>query len=211
MTMAPNVMAFITPASSGIESMSDIAGKRIVVGVAGAGWEFFMRPILAAHGLTYDDFTPLYNTQAGAVDMLADGSANAAFLGGAIPTASLVQATTSQDIRFIPFLEEAKRRLVEEYPFYYPMVIPAGTYAGQDEDFPSLAFGSMHLIVNADMSEDLAYSITRAIYENREMVVARHAAGRSITADNVVRDTGTPFHPGAVRYYREIGIWPEDD
>ncbi len=210
-TMAPNVMAFITPESSGIEAMSDLAGKRVVVGVAGAGWEFFARPILAAHGLSYDDFTPLYNTQAGAVDMLADGSADAAFLGGAVPTASLVQATTSQDIRFIPFDDEAKNTVVEQYPFYFPMVIPEGTYAGHEEDFPTLSFGSMHLIVHADMSEELAYSATRTIYENREMVVAQHAAGRSITERNVIRETGTPFHPGAIRYYREIGIWPEPD
>ena len=210
-TMAPNVMAFITPESSGIETMSDLAGRRVVVGVAGAGWEFFARPILAAHGLSYDDFTPLYNTQAGAVDMLADGSADAAFLGGAVPTASLVQATTSQDIRFIPFDDEAKSTVVEQYPFYFPMVIPAGTYVGHEEDFATLSFGSMHLIAHADMSEKLAYSVTRTIYENREMVVAQHAAGRSITASNVIRETGTAFHPGAIRYYRELGIWREQD
>jgi len=209
-TMAHNVMAFLTPRDSGIESIRDLAGKRVVVGVAGAGWEFFTRPLLAAHGLTYDDFTPLHNTQAGAVDMLADGSADAAFLGGAIPTASIVQATTSQDLKFLPFDEDAKRRLIEQYPFYFPVPIPAGTYRGQDEEVASLNFGSMHVIVHEDMDDALAYEITRTIYENRDEITEKHPAGKFINAENAVRETGTPFHPGAIRYYREIGIWPED-
>ncbi len=209
MTLAPNAMVFVTPESAGIETIGDLEGERVVVGVAGAGWEFILRPILTAHGLSYQDFTPLYNTQARAVDMLADGSAQAAFLGGAVPTASIVQATTSQDIRFLPLDDEAKASLVADYPFYFPVSIPAGTYAGQDEEISTVSCGSMHLIVRAQMDEELAYAITRTIYENRERVVERHAAGRFIRPDNVVRETGTPFHPGAIRYYLEIGIWPE--
>ncbi len=209
MTLAPNAMVFVTPETAGIETIGDLVGERVVVGVAGAGWEFFLRPILNAHGVFYEDFTPLYNTQTGAVGMLADGSAQAAFLGGAVPTASIVQATSSQDIRFLLFDDEAQESLVANYPFYFPVSIPAGTYAGQDEEMSTVSSGSMHLIVHAQMDEELAYTITRTIYENRERVVERHAAGRFIRPDNVVRETGTPFHPGAIRYYREIGIWPD--
>ncbi len=209
MTLAHNVLVFVTPKSSDIETLADLAGKRVVVGVAGAGWEFFIQPIVAAHGLSYDDFTPLNNTQAGAVDMLADGSADAAFLGGAVPTASIVQATTSSDMLLVPFDEEPRMQLVEEYPFYFNVPIPAGTYRGQDEEFAGLNCGSMHVIVHENMNEELAYEITRTIYENGERVAEKHPAGGFIRADNVVRNNGTPFHAGAVRYYREIGIWPD--
>ena len=65
-----------------------------------------MRPLLAAHGVTYDDFSPLYNTQAGAVDLLSDGSAAAAFLGGAVPTASITQVASGRDVLLIPFERE---------------------------------------------------------------------------------------------------------
>jgi TRAP transporter TAXI family solute receptor len=209
MTLAPNVAMFITPASSRIRSIADLRGKRVVLGPAGAGFEFFIRPLLEAHGVAWDELSELHATQAGAVDMLADGSAAAAFLGGAVPTASITQASSSRDIFFVPFTAEAMQQVTSEYVFFRPATIPSGTYRGQDEDFHGLDVGSMHLIAAEGADEDLIYRLTRTIYENREKVVAKHAAGRAINPKNVVRDTGTEFHPGAVRYYREIGIWPE--
>jgi TRAP transporter TAXI family solute receptor len=210
MTLAPNVALFVTPRDSGVERLADLAGRRVVVGPAGAGFEYFLRPILAAHGVSYDDFTPLYGTQAGAVDLLADGSAAAAFLGGAVPTASITQASTTQDVRFVPFDEEAKERLIADYPFFARASVPAGTYRGQEEEFLGLNVGSMHLITFESADEEQIYQATRTLWEQRERVVEKHAAGRAIQAGNIVRDTGTPFHPGAERFYREIGIWPAD-
>ncbi len=209
MTLAPNVALFLAPASGAVERIPDLAGRRVSVGPAGAGFEAFVGPILEAHGLTYDDFTPINATQAGAVDLLADGSADAAFLGGAVPTASITQAAAGQEIRFLPFEPEARERLTTEYPFFRPATIPAGTYRGQDEEFAGLDVGSMHLVTSADADEELVYQVTRVLWEHRAEVVERHPAGRAIRADNVARDAGTPFHPGAIRFYREIGIWPE--
>ena len=208
MTLAPNVALFVTQTGSGVETLADLKGRRVTVGVPGAGFEYFVRPLLAAHGVTYDDFSPLEATQQAAVDMLADGSADAAFLGGALPTASITQAAASMAITFLPFGDAEKLALVDEYLFFRPATIPADTYLGQTEAFDGLDVGSMHLITSADTSDDLVYTITRLLYENRELVVERHAAGRAISPANVVRDTGTEFHPGAIRFYREIGIWP---
>lgn len=208
MTLAPNVAMFISPANQGVRSIQDMRGKRVVIGPAGAGFEFFVQPLLRAHGLTYDDFTPLNATQAAAVDMLADGSAAAVFIGGAVPTASITQAASSQDITFVPFDDAAKTKLVEEYVFFSPATIPANTYRGQTADVHSLDVGSMHLITSAGQNEELIYQVTKLLYEHREEVAQKHPAGRAINATNAARDTGTPFHPGAIRYYREIGIWP---
>jgi hypothetical protein len=210
MTLAPNVALFLTPASTGIESLADLAGHRVVIGPAGAGFEYFVEPILEAHGVSYADLSVLHNTQAAAVDMLADGSAAAAFLGGAVPTASITQATSTKDIRFTPFAEEAVEDLVTSYPFFDRVTIPGGTYRGQDEPFFGLNVGSMHLITGANQDEDLIYEVTRTLWEFRSEVVERHAAGRAIQPEVVVRDTGVEFHPGAVRYYQEIGIWPSE-
>lgn len=210
MTLAPNVALFITLASSDVTGIADLAGRRVVVGPAGAGFEYFVRPIVEAHGIGYDDMNVLHATQSGAVDMLTDGSATAAFLGGAVPTASITQAAASSDIRFVPFEPAVREGLIADYPFFRPATIPAGTYRGQEEDFQGLDVGSMHLIASADADEELIYRITRVLYENRDAVRQRHPAGAAINPDNVVRRTGTEFHPGAIRYYREAGIWPDD-
>jgi TRAP-type uncharacterized transport system substrate-binding protein len=66
----------------------------------------------------------------------------------------------------------------------------------------------MHLITSADQDEALVHAVTRTLYEHRADVVDKHPAGRAINPANVVRDTGTDFHPGAIRYYEELGIWP---
>lgn len=210
MTLAPNVALFVAPRSSRIASIADLKGKRVSVGPAGAGFRYFIEPILAAHGLSYDDFDENNATQSSAVDLLSDGAIDAAFLGGAIPTASITQAATSMDLVFVPFDPAARQELIDAYSFFRPATIPAGTYRGQDAAFEGLDVGSMHLITSADKADELVYQLTKTIWENRQSVVDQHPAGRAINESNVVRDTGTPFHPGAVRYFREIGIWPAD-
>ena len=210
MTLAPNVGLFVTQKSSGISSIADLKGKRVVVGPAGAGFEYFLKPILAAHGVTYDDFTPLNDIYSGAVKLLTDGSAAAAFMGGAIPTPAVIQLSTTQDIVFIPIEESAKKNLFEKYPFFNPITIPTDAYKNVlTEPFNTMNVGSMHLITAENADEDMVYHFTKILYTHRDEVVKAHAAGKAINEKNVVKDVGTPFHPGAIRFYREIGIWTE--
>lgn len=210
MTLAPNIALFVTPKSSGITQIADLAGQRVSVGPAGAGFEMFVGPLVEAHGLTYDDFTPLNATQTGAVDLLSDGSAAAAFLGGAVPTASITQAATSMNLLLIPYTDEAKATLLDTYPFFAPATIPATTYRGQETDYEGLNTGSMHLITSAGADEEMIYQLTKTLWEHRAAVVEGHPAGRAINEKNAPRYTGVDFHPGAIRFYRELGIWPAD-
>ena len=207
MTLAPNIAMFVTPAASGIEQIAGLKGQRVVIGPSGAGFEMFVQPILAAHGLSYDDMTVLHAGQAAAVDMLSDGAAQAAFLGGAVPTASITQAAATQKIVLLPLAEGKRDELVNNYPFFHPATIPAGTYRSVEQDYEGLNVGSMHLIASASADEELIYAATKALYENRVDFARRHPAGRAVNPTNAVRNTGVDFHPGAVRYYREIGIW----
>lgn len=208
MTLAPNVALFVAPAGGDVATIDDLRGKRVSVGPAGAGFEYFIGPLLEAHGVTYDDFSPVNAFQSQAVDLLADGSVAAAFLGGAVPTSSITQAASGGDLVYVPYDADAMAGLVDRYVFFRPAVIPAGTYRGLDADYHGLDVGSMHLIVAADAPDDLVYELTRAVWENRDAIVQKHPAGRAINEKNAARDTGTEFHPGAIRFYREIGIWP---
>ena len=105
-TMAPNVALFITKANAGIQTIADLKGKRVITGPAGAGFKMFIEPTLAEHGIAWDDIKSLNATQSGSVDQLADGSADAAFLGGAVPTGSITQAASTFDVHYIPFDEQ---------------------------------------------------------------------------------------------------------
>ena len=115
------------------------------------------------------------------------------------------------DIFLVPYGEEQRQKLVENLPSFSKATIPAGTYRTHSEAFEGLNVGSAHLIVRSDADEDFVYSITKLIWENRAAIAEKHAAARAISEKNVVRETGTAFHPGAVRYYSEAGIWPVAD
>jgi uncharacterized protein len=211
MTLFPNVAMFVTGADSGIERVADLKGRRVYIGPEGAGFEYFVNPILEAHGLTLSDIEPRYGSQQTAVDLLGDGAVAAAMLGGGVPTPAISQVAQSMEMRLIPYDEAAMESLIAQYAFFEPAVIPGGTYTGVDDDYHGLNVGSAHLIAHADVDEQLVYDFVRLAYENREEIVQRHAAARAITPQNVVKQTGTPFHPGAIRYYQEIGIWPAAD
>lgn len=208
MTLAPNVAMFVTPEKTGIKTIADLKGKNVIVGPSGAGFDMFVGPILKEHGMDFSQFAKKMNdTQSGAVDKLADGNADAAFLGGAVPTGAIVQACANQDIHFIPFDPKAKKRLIENYPFFNPITIPKATYADLKEDYHGLNVGSMHLITAANADEELIYQITKTLWEHRKDI--SHPAAKFIRKDNAARYTGTEFHPGAIRFYKEIGIWKE--
>jgi len=209
MTLFANVAMFVARRDDGIGSIEDLRGKRVAVGPEGAGFEFFIRPLLAAHGLTYDDFSDVYAAQQQCVDQLGDGSIAAAFLGGGVPTPAIVSASASMDILLIPYGEEQRKKLVADYPFFDFATIPADTYAGQSEEFKGLNVGSAHLVCSGGADEDFVYMVTKTLWEQRSLVAEKHGAGRAINPKVVVRSTGIPFHPGAIRFYREAGIWPQ--
>ncbi len=209
-TLAPNIGVFVTTANSGITKIADLKGKRVVLGPAGAGFDYFLKPLLEAHGVSYDDITVLNGTYFTAGDMIADGKADAAFMGGAIPIPAVTQLCSSQDVVFVKLDENAPEKL-KQYPFYFTVPVKADAYSDLKEDFVGINCGNMHLITHANVDEDLVYNFTKIMYENREQVAEKHPAGKALNPKNAAGDTGTPFHPGAIKFYKEAGIWPESE
>lgn len=217
LTLAPNIGVFISKADAGIETIGDLKGKRVSVGPPGAGFDMFLGPLLEEHGVTYDDITPVNENYSNSVGLLGDGNIDAAFMGGAIPLPALTQACTSHDIKFISYDESTRKVLIEKYPFFQHATIPAAnadgkpTYKGLTADVPAMNVGSMHLITTIDEDEELIYQVTKTLWEQRQEIANRHGAGKSINEENAARFTGTPFHAGAIRFYKEIGIWKGAD
>lgn len=206
-TIAPLVAMFVTRQDSGIKTIQDLKGKRVLCGPNGAGFEMFIEPLLEAHGVKMDDFTKLNANFADSVTQLGDSNADAAFLGGAVPSPAIQQAS-DLGIHLIPYEEEARKTLVEKYPFFSEITVKAGTYADLKEDYHGLNVGAMHLITSASQDEEFIYQVTKSIWENRDKI--KHpAAKKFINEKNAPRFTGTEFHPGAIRFYTEAGIWPD--
>lgn len=207
-TIAPNVGIFVTTKSTGITSISELKGKRVVLGPQGAGFDYFLKPLLEAHGVTYDDMKVLNNNYIAAVDMIADGKADAAFMGGAIPIPAVVQLCATQDVVFLDLDDNVGEKL-KQYPFYFPVPVKADAYTDLEKDIIGMNVGNMQLLTHANVDEDTVYNFTKLMYENREKIAEKHPAAKAINPKNAIRDTGTPFHPGAIKFYKEAGIWKE--
>ena len=209
-TVAPNVGIFVTTKSTGIQTIADLKGKRVVLGPAGAGFDYFLKPLLEAHGVSYDDLKVLNGSYFTAGDMLADGKADAAFMGGAIPIPAVTQLCSSQEVVFVK-MEDGVADKLTEYPFYFTVPVKSDAYSDLEEDIVGINVGNMQLITHANVDEDVVYNFTKLMYTNREQVVEKHKAGKAINPKNAIKDTGTPFHPGAIKFYKEEGIWPGDE
>ena len=207
-TLAPNVAMFVTRKDSGIKTIADLKGKKVVCGPQGAGFEMFISPILEAHGLSLEELDQTNASQGETVDILADGQADAAFLGGAIPAPSLLRLCNEQDVFFIPFDPKAVKSLIEEYPFFWEIKIPQDKYSDLDGDYAGINVGSMHVITSADQDEETIYQVTKLLWEHRKSI-GNPVPKKFINEKNAARYTGTPFHPGSIRFYKEIGIWNE--
>lgn len=210
MSLFPNIAMFITLADSGIEQISDLKGKRVFLGPEGAGFEFFVKPILEAHGLSLSDLDLTYGSQQSAVDLIGDRAVAAAMVGGGTPNPALSQMAQANRIRLIPFDPQAKEQLIADYSFFEPASIPAGTYRGIDDEFQGLNVGSAHVITHASQDEQVVFDFVRLVFENREQIAERHKAAGNIRPETVANDNGTEYHPGAVRYFQSVGLWPEE-
>lgn len=211
MNLFPNVAMFVTLADSGIEKVSDLKGKTVFLGPEGAGFEYFVKPILAAHGLTLADIDARYGSQQSAVDLLGDGAVAAAMIGGGTPNPALSQMAQANAIRLISFDDQAKQDLISQYTFFDAAVIPGGTYNGIDADFNGLNVGSAILMTHESVDEQMVYDFVKLVYENRAKIAERHRAALSIQPETAALPNGTDYHPGAIRYFREAGIWPKSD
>jgi hypothetical protein len=207
MTLHASVNLFVALASSGIRTIADMRGRRVSVGPAGGGWDAYTKPILAAHGLTFADFTPVYEGQSSAVDMLTDKNVDAIFVGGSIPHATIMSAQAGHEIVLVQFDRAALDKVNADHPTIQKYLVPAHTYKGQDTDFWAVDAGAAQLIAREDADADMIYLITKTLYENRDMIAKMTPAGKEITPERVAMDIGIPYHEGSLRYFKEANLW----
>ena len=197
----PETVQFVTTADKGIKSIADLKGKKVAVGAAGSGAEANARQILAAYGLTYDDIDEQFLSFGEAADALKDGNVDAGVVVAGFPTAAIQDLAANKSAKIIHIEGDKVDSLIEKYPYYTKVVIPKGTYPGQDEDVSSIAVKC--IIATTDkMSDELGEQIARAVYEHLDRIKAAHAVGKYITKDTALDGMSIQMNPGAEKYLK---------
>ena len=202
-TLYPEAVQCVVGADSDILTLADLKGKNVSVGAQGSGTYMNAEQLLASAGLTMDDINPQYLSFAESATAFQDGQIDAAFLTSGVPNTAVVEITTNQDVRVLAPTEEEWEYLNANYSFYVPYTIPAGTYDGLTEDSTVPAVMAT-LIVSRDLDEDLVYQLTSVLFEKTDELT--HAKKAEISAEAAVQGVPTPFHPGAARYFAELGL-----
>ncbi|MBF56180.1 TAXI family TRAP transporter solute-binding subunit [Halomonas sp. FeN2] len=200
----PNAVQLVTLAESDIESIADLAGKRVSVGAPGSGTELNARALLEANGISYSDFTPQRLNFNETADAIRDGDIDAGFWSVGPPTSSILNLAATRDIRLIGLSDEEVANAREEEEVFAPYKLAAGMYDGMDEAVQTLGIPNV-LVVNSDMDEELAYQLTQLLFENTDELIAVHPAANDTTIEFTMESTPVPLHPGALRYFEEVG------
>lgn len=207
--MYPHHFHVVALKGSGISTIYDIKGKRVSVGAPGSGTEFKTNLVLQALGISYDDFRVQRLSFTETANALKDGTVDVGFWDVAAPTSSIMDLATTRDIVLIPFSDEDIKKICDLYPFYAPFELPAGSYRGQDYPVKNPSVWNT-VICNADMSEDLVYNLVKAVFDHRDYLEKIHPFAKFTTPENALIASPIPLHPGAIKYYREIGLTVPD-
>ena len=175
----PETVQLVTTAKSGIKSFEDLKGKKVSVGAPGSGTYANAEQLLEIHGLTMKDISAQNLDFGESQESLQSGLIHAAFITAGTPTAAVETLNATEDVLIIPVIDSKADELIAKYPYYAKDVIPAGTY-GLTEDVPTVSVLAM-LVVQKDLSEDVVYKITKAIYDNASSI--SHAKGKFIKAE----------------------------
>jgi uncharacterized protein len=192
----------ITLAGSGIESVSDLDGRRVSVGPAGGTPGTYWPRFFEALGL---NVAVQYAGASDAAGQLQDGLIDAFAFAAGVPIAAFSELAVTTDVRMFGVTEEEREQVLQVEPALSEFEIEAGTYPGHDYDQPTVAMWNF-AIAHENMPESLAYEITKLVLENNDRMMQIHATAEETQAENWEHNTLIPFHPGAVRYYEEIGI-----
>ena len=199
----PNYIQIAATAASGAVTVTDLKGKSVSVGAAKSGTEVNARKILGALGMTYDDLGKVeYLPFAESVELMKNRQLDATLQSSGLGSAALKDLSSTQDVTYVAVPPEVAETLGAPYA---AGVIPAGTYPGQDADIPTLAITNI-LVTSSDVSDELAYQMTKLLFENLDHLKAAHAAAGAINIADAVKNSPIPLHPGAIKYYKEMGL-----
>ena len=198
----PNLVHAITLQDSGIANLADLKGKRISLGAPGSGTAVTSAALLESMGIHVEnDIRAVYLNYSETTNALSNGQIDAGFLVGGQGVGAVTQVALTQDLRILPVSKSVQDNFLKTYPAYSSYTIPAGIYNGVDA-VDTLSIWNV-LVVKDDMSEEMAYQLTKSAFENIDKVRKVVKAADSTTLENANRLASVPLHPGAAKYFAE--------
>ncbi len=199
----PNYIQIVASQESGIKEFADLKGKGLSVGAPKSGTELNAQRIFGAMDMSYDDLGKTEYLPFGeSVELIKNRQLDATLQSAGLGVASIKDLALSLPVTIVSVPNSVAETLGA--PFI-AATIPAGTYEGQSEDVPTLAITNI-LVTHSDVSDEVAYEMTKQLFENLDDMVAAHAAAKAISAENGPKGLPLPLHPGAERYYKEKGL-----
>ena len=200
----PEQVQLVTLASANVRTFKDLKGKTISSGSPGSGQWQLLGDLLEAHGMTRKDVGEDLSSFAQSVDKIKDGNLTASLITAGAPTSSITELANARDIRIVPLAGAEIETLRKKQPYYAIVTLPANTYKNSPpvETLAVMAIWATH----DGLSDQMAYEVTKALYENTETLGQVHPKGKEITLKTALQSISIPLHPGAERYYREKGV-----
>ena len=200
----PNYIQIVASRESGIRTLADLKGKRISVGSPRSGTELNARAIFAAAGLSYADMGQvLFKPYAESVELIGNRQLDATLQSAGLGVAAIRDLAAMLPVTFVAIPAETVARIGNSA--YRAGVIPAGTYQGQERSVPTATISNI-LVSQTSVSDELAYRMTRLLFENLDRLAHAHPAAKGIELEHAVEGLPIPLHPGAERFYREAGV-----
>ncbi len=201
----PQYFQMVVLDESPIKTVADLKGKAISPGPKGHTGELLAQQVLQIYGLSYKDMSKVHHVHySDSVNLMKDGHADAFILGTTIPGSSILDLATAKKIRLLSLPDDKIKELQKMNAGYIKRIIPAGTYPGVNYDVQTVGYFT-HLVISAKLPDDLVYKITKVIAENVGRLADVVKDMKGVTAKDLALDIGLPFHPGALKYYKEVG------
>ena len=201
----PEQVQLVTLASANVMSVKDLKGKSVSSGSPGSGQWQLLGDLLEAYGMTRKDVGEDLSSFAQSVDKIKDGNLVASLITAGAPTSSISDLANAREVRVVPLTGPEIDALRKKQPYYAQVTLPPNTYKGQTQPVSTLAVMAIWA-THADLPEQTAYEVTKALYENTETLGQVHPKGKEISLKTALLSVSIPLHPGAERYYREKGL-----
>jgi uncharacterized protein len=199
-----NYIQLVASADSGIKTLADLKGKRVSVGAPKSGTEINARAILKGAGLTYKDLGKVEYLPFGeSVELMKNRQIDATLISAGLGVSAIRDLATSVKMVVVPIPADVVARIND--PAYIAGVIPANTYEGQTASVATVAIENF-LVTHAGVPTDTVYKMVKSMYENLDQMVASHTAAKAIKREEGPKHMPVPLHPGAEKYYREVGL-----